>query len=210
MDGCAGGDRFREQGVKIVKFFLELAEQTGVDFGRRVVDGEGELRLLVPELGFEDLPCAWNGVALVVEEAFDTQGHLDVATTIKTLASAAFMRFELRKLAFPEAQDVGGDVAEFRDFADAEVELVRDVRPGGVGCFADWLMLRHAQRLRCSYAGGGGLRSGLCQYRLRNPAWFVIFIGLYRTEGVRFWRLNRGRGGEGFQAKQSFPQIFAA
>ena len=137
MDGCTGGGWFREQGVKIVKFFLKLTEQTSVDFRRCVVDGKGELRFLVPELGFEDLPCAGNGVALVVEETFNAQRHFDIATAIETLAGAAFVRFELREFALPEAEDVGWDVAEFRYFADAEVELVRDVRPGCVGCFAD-------------------------------------------------------------------------
>jgi hypothetical protein len=177
MDGCAGGGRLREQGVKIVKFFLEFAEQACVYFGRGVVDSQGELRFLVPEFGFEDLPCAGNGVALVVEKAFNAKGHLDIAAAIETLTGTALVRFELREFALPEAQDVGGDIAEFGYFADAEVELVRDVGSGCGGCFADWLMLRHAQKLRCGYAGGGGLRSGLCQYRPRNPAWFVIFMG---------------------------------
>jgi hypothetical protein len=53
--------------------------------------------------------------------------------------------FELGKLALPEAKDVGGDVAELGYFAYAEVELVRDVGPGGGMGFADWLVLRHAQ-----------------------------------------------------------------
>ena len=78
-------------------------------------------------LGFEDLPGARDGVALVVEERFDAQRHFDIAFAIETLSGAAFVRFELRELALPEAQDVGGNVAEFGDFADAEVEFVRDV-----------------------------------------------------------------------------------
>jgi hypothetical protein len=64
--------------------------------------------------------------------------------------------FELRKLAFPKPQDIGWHIAELGDFADAEVELVRDVGPGCWGSFADWLMLCHARKLRYYYAGGGG------------------------------------------------------
>ena len=143
MDGRAGGG-LREQRVKIAQIFLQFAELPGIDVRRAVVDGEGELRLFLFELCLEDLAGAGNGVALVVEEALDAQRHFDVATAIEALTGAAFVGFELRKLALPETQDVGGDVAELGDFADAEVELVRNVRPGWWGGFADWLMLCHA------------------------------------------------------------------
>ena len=93
----------------------------------------------------ENLPRAGNGVALVIEKAFDAQSHFHIATAVQTLPGAALVRFELRKLALPETQDVGGNIAEPGDFADAEVELVRDVGPGGWGSFADWLMLCHAR-----------------------------------------------------------------
>jgi len=105
----------------------------------------------VSEFGFEYLTGTGNGVALVVEKTFDAHGHLDIAAAIEALPGAALVRFELGKLALPETQDVGGHVAEFGNFADAEVELVRDVGPGGVGVFADCLVLRHARApmLRC-------------------------------------------------------------
>ena len=99
----------------------------------------------MPEFGFEDLPGSRNGVALVVEKTFDAHGHLDIAAAIETLPGAALVGFELRELALPEAQDVSGNVAELGDFADAEVEFVRDVGPGGEGIFADCLVLRHAR-----------------------------------------------------------------
>jgi hypothetical protein len=139
---CGG---FGEKSVKITKLFLEFAKLTSVDGVGRVVDGEGELRLLLFQLSFEDLPCAGDCVALVVEEAFDAESHFDVATAIETLAGATLVWFELRELALPEAKDVGWNVAEFGDFADAEVKLVRNIRPGSWGGFADWLMLRHAR-----------------------------------------------------------------
>lgn len=115
----------------------------------------------MPEFGFEDLPGSGNGVALVVEKTFDAHGHLDIAAAIETLSGAAFVGFELRELALPEAKDVGGNVAEFGNFADAEVELVRDVGPGGVGVFADWLVLRHARNSDAAVSAAGGLCSGL-------------------------------------------------
>jgi hypothetical protein len=144
MDGRAGS-RLCEQVVKIAKFLLKFAELTHIDGLRGVVDGESELRFFVPELGLEDVTRAGDGVALVIEEAFDAEGHLDVAAAIESLAGAAFVGFELRELALPEAKDIGWNVTEPCDFADAEVEFVRDVGPGGGDGFADWLVLRHAR-----------------------------------------------------------------
>ena len=151
--------------MEIAKIFLEFAKFAGINVGGVVVDGKGELGLLLLQLCLEDLARAGDGVALVVEEAFDAQRHFDIATTIETLAGTAFVGFELRKLALPEAQDVGWDVAEFGDFADAEVELVRDIRPGCWGGSADWLMLRHARNSDTAVPAAGGLSSGICKYR---------------------------------------------
>jgi hypothetical protein len=106
------------------------------------------------ELTFEDLPGAGDGVSLVVEKALDAEGHFDVAATVEALAGAAFVWLELRELALPETEDVSGDVAELGDLADAEVELVRDVGPGGRGGFADWLVLRHARSSEDRLSGG--------------------------------------------------------
>ena len=119
--------RFREQGVQIAKVFLKFAKLACVDTERSVLDGKGKLRFSVPELGLKDLTCAGDGVALVVKKAFDAESHFDVAATIESLASAAFVRFELRKLTFPEPENVGGNVAKSGNFPDAKVELVRDV-----------------------------------------------------------------------------------
>ena len=149
VDGSPCGGRFGEKSVEIAKIFLKFAELPGVERRRRVVDGEGELRFFLLELGLEDLACAGDGVALVVEEALDAERHLDVASAIEALAGAAFVGFELRELALPEAQDVGGNVAEFGDFADAEVELVRDVGPGWLGWFCGLAGAAPCQELRC-------------------------------------------------------------
>src|SRR5258708_32439517 len=126
--------------------FLEFAKLAGVGAWVAVVNGEGELWFFLLQLGLEHLPRAGNGVTLAVEEAFDAQRHLNIATAIETLAGAALVWFELRKLALPETQDVGRNVTESGDFTDAEVQLVRNVRPGWWGRFADWLMLCHARK----------------------------------------------------------------
>jgi hypothetical protein len=143
MDGRTGG-RLREESVKVAKVLLKLSKMARVGVRGCVVDGECELRFFMPELGFKDLACAGDCVALVVEEAFNSEGHLDIAAAIEALAGSAFVRLELREFALPEAEDVGRNVAESSDFADAEVEFVRDVRPGWGSGFADWLMLCHA------------------------------------------------------------------
>jgi hypothetical protein len=144
MDSGPCGGRFREKSVEVVEIFLKFPEQPGIDRRRSTVDGEGKLRFFLLELGLEDLASAGDGIALVVKEALDAECHLDVAFAIEALSGAAFVGLQLRELTLPEAQDVGGNIAEFSNFADAEVELVRDIGPGGLVGFADWLVLRHA------------------------------------------------------------------
>jgi hypothetical protein len=116
----------------------------GVDCRCAVFDREGKLRFFLAEFAFDDLTGAGDSVALVVEEGLDMESGLNIAAAIEALAGAAFVGFELREFALPEAKDIGGNVAELRDFADAEVELVRDIGPGSGMGSADWLMLCHA------------------------------------------------------------------
>jgi hypothetical protein len=113
--------------VEVAEILLEFAELAGIDGWSVIIDTEGELRFLLFELTFEDLASTGDSVALVVEEGFDAEGHLDVATAVEALASAAFVGLELGELALPETEDVGGDLAQPGYLADAEVELVRDV-----------------------------------------------------------------------------------
>jgi hypothetical protein len=128
-DGVDGGARCRsgEQGVEVAEILLEFAELAGIDGWSVIIDTEGELRFLLFELTFEDLASTGDSVALVIEEGFDAECHLDVATTVEALAGTAFVGLELGELALPEAEDVGGDLAQPGYLADAEVELVRDV-----------------------------------------------------------------------------------
>ncbi len=63
------------------------------------------------------------------------EGHLDVAFAIEALAGSTLVRLELRELALPEAQDVGGDITEFSDFADAESRACPGCRTRRLGWF---------------------------------------------------------------------------
>ena len=150
--------------MEIAKIFVQFAELARVNASGCAFDGESQLRIAVPEFAFEDLTSAGDGIAFAVEEALDAKRHLDVSPAIEPLACATFVWLELRELALPEAQDVGGDVAELGYLTNAKVELVRDVRPGRWGGFADWLVLRHARNSGTACPRSG--RSfGCCQYR---------------------------------------------
>jgi len=162
---CRAGGGFGEKGVEIAKIFLEFAKLAGIDAWGYVVDGEGELGLFLLQLGLENLPGAGDGVALVVEEALDAQSHFNIAAAVETLAGAALVGFELRKLALPEAQDIGWNVAELGDFTDTEVKLVRDVGPGWWGSFTDWLMLCHARNSDIAVPAAVPTLRHVCKYR---------------------------------------------
>ena len=128
-DGVNGGASGRpgEQSVEVAEVLLKFAELAGIDGWSVIVDTQSELGLLLFHLTFEDLAGSRNGVALVVEEGFDAEGHLDIAAAVEALAGASFVGLELGELALPEAENVGGDLAQPGYLADAEVELVRDV-----------------------------------------------------------------------------------
>ncbi len=144
MHGRAAGGWFGKKVVEIAEIFLEFLKLADVGVGGWRSDAEVELGLLVLLLGFEELAGSGDGVTLVVEEGFDAEGHFYVAAAIKALTGAAFVGLELGELALPETKNVGGDVAEFSYFTDAEVELIRNLRSGWGSGFADWLVLRHA------------------------------------------------------------------
>src|SRR5690242_9436268 len=128
--------------MEIAQLLLELAQLFGRVGAGSFGHAKGKLRLFVVKLGLEDRAGSGDGVALVVEKALDAEYHFDVAAAVEALAGAAFMRLEGGKLALPEAENVGRQIAESGHLADAEVKLVRDFGPGGWGRFADRLMLR--------------------------------------------------------------------
>ena len=148
-----------------MKILLEFLELPRIDAGLGIVDGQGELGFPLLELALEHLASAGDGVALVVEEGLDAHRHLDVAAAVETLTGAAFVRFQLWKLALPEAENVRRDIAELSYFANPEVKLVRDVGSRGRGGFADWLMLRHARNSVTALLAVGGRDPASGKYR---------------------------------------------
>ncbi len=141
--GTGRGGRAGKQRVDLAELFLEKLQMGRCDavFGACFAGGGV---LAGAELGLEGLAGAGDGVPLVVEEVFDTEGHFDVASAVQALAGASLVGLELGELAFPETEDVGGNLAEPGDLADAEVKFVRDLAGGGVagaagtsGTFAD-------------------------------------------------------------------------
>ena len=76
--------------------------------------------------GTEGVACARESVAFAVDEALDLESHLDIAPAVEALTGAALAGLELRKLRFPEPQDVGFDFADASYVANLEIETVRD------------------------------------------------------------------------------------
>ena len=72
------------------------------------------------------LARAGNREALLVEQLLDAQHALDVALAVHALSRAALDRLQLRELGLPEAQHVGGQMAQRGHFSDAEIKLVGD------------------------------------------------------------------------------------
>src|SRR5437879_4566935 len=84
------------------------------------------------------LARAGDGESFFVEKFLNAHEVFDVALSIEPLSLTAFLGAELREFCLPKTEDVGRKAAEFGDFSDAEVELVRDddVIGGAVGlCF---------------------------------------------------------------------------
>ena len=104
--------RAGEQGVDVAQAAVEGAEAIRAELPRSRVLAESELRLARPGFGFEQLARAGDGVALVVEQVADAQGHLDIAAAEEALAGAALVGPKLWELGLPEAEDGGLHIAE--------------------------------------------------------------------------------------------------
>jgi hypothetical protein len=77
------------------------------------------------------LARAGDGEAFFVKKLLDAQNVFHILPPIHALAGAAFDGLELRKLGFPEAQDVRRQAAKARDFANTEIEFLGDQDVGG-------------------------------------------------------------------------------
>src|SRR5260370_17196855 len=74
------------------------------------------------------LPRAFDREPLVVEKLLDFQHQLHVLAAVQTMALAGFLRAERRKFRLPEPQHVGLDACQPADFANAEVQFIRDLK----------------------------------------------------------------------------------
>ena len=133
LDGGTAGGGTGELGEELTKFLLDGLQVARVDRLGDAVDAELGVACGGAELGFEGLAGAGDGVALVVKQGLDPQGHLNIAAAVKALAGAALVGLELGKLALPKTQNVGRDLAQLGYFADAEVELVGDLAASAGG-----------------------------------------------------------------------------
>ena len=82
------------------------------------------LRAWTAMLLLKSLAGAGECVSLGMDQLFDLKNQFDVAPAVKPLAGSALVRFELRKLRLPKAQDIRLDLADARNISNLEVETV--------------------------------------------------------------------------------------
>src|ERR1700676_580804 len=102
-------------------------------------------------VGFDFLaqlnPRARDREPIFVKELLDPHHRLHVALAVHALASAALYRFKLGEFSLPKAKNISGKAAQSGDFADAEIEFVRNYNFRAADSFLrDFLMhgLMHA------------------------------------------------------------------
>jgi hypothetical protein len=83
---------------------------------------------MVPATLFQRLPRAHQRVAFPMYQTLDLQRHFHVTPPVKALAGSAFIRPELRKLRFPEPQNVSFHLANAGHVSNFEIETIRDRR----------------------------------------------------------------------------------
>jgi hypothetical protein len=108
------------------EFLKTLANALKVLGGALLREGQNGLALGGSSVSFQLFSGAGDGVALFVEELLDEQHAFDVAAAVHALTGAALVGLELREFCLPEAKYVGWELAEFGNFTDPEVDLVRD------------------------------------------------------------------------------------
>src|SRR6266478_4269854 len=92
-------------------------------------------------------PRTRDGEPVFIKQLLDLHYRLHVALAVHALPGAAFYWLELRKFGLPEAKYVGRQAAQAGNFADAEIELVRNNDIGVVGFLRSFLSEAHVRRL---------------------------------------------------------------
>jgi len=67
-----------------------------------------------------------DGEAFFVQQSLDANEGLDILATVHALSGAALDRLQLRKLRFPETQNVRRQLAKGRNFADPKIKFFRN------------------------------------------------------------------------------------
>ena len=112
------------------------------EFSPRVPDGGGRgilpfarfnrnrllagFRFAAPVSLLQSLARAGKRISLGMNQPFDLQGKLHIAFAVESLPGTTLVGLELRKLRFPEPQNVGLNFANARDIADLEIKTVWD------------------------------------------------------------------------------------
>src|SRR6266852_3692176 len=91
-------------------------------------------------------PRTRDGEPIFIKQLLDLHYRLHVALAVHALPGAAFYGLELRKFGFPEAKYVGRQAAQAGNFADAEIELVRNDDFGVAGFLRSFLSEAHVRR----------------------------------------------------------------
>jgi hypothetical protein len=79
------------------------------------------------------LAGALDGKPPIIQQMLDFQNQPDVFLGIETLTGGGALRTHFLEFSFPKSQDVGGNSRYFADFANAEIEFVRNF--DRFGCF---------------------------------------------------------------------------
>jgi len=84
------------------------------------------LRLICLIFRSQLLARAGNRESLIVEQLLDAQNAFNVALAVHALACTALDRLQLREFGLPEAEYIGREPAQVRDFTDTKIQFVGD------------------------------------------------------------------------------------
>lgn len=179
-DSVAG----REQSENFAEALADGFEISSSCSGKR----QRWLTLIGFDFRAEMLACAGDGESLIVEKGFDAKDVFDIFLAVHALAGAALHGLDLGKFGFPEAENVGRELAELGDFANAEVKLLRNQDVIG------------GMRFACGFCAGAHVHA-IVQPHARGVQWFPSAqrkslprgASLERPENSKFMRTGGPR-----------------
>lgn len=108
------------------QYFLQAMPDPAKICGRVGRKRQWRLVLCVHDFHPQLLARSGNGEAFVIQQRLDANERLDIFAPIHPLAGAALDRLQLRKLRLPKTQNVGRQLAKSGNFANSEVQLLRN------------------------------------------------------------------------------------